>query len=86
MNQLLTYSLNIMYFTEPFNGIESGVFGLIILKSKLFNSSNADFTSLTSFELTCMYFSIDYVVLMYFSACLESTIEYASLHQDSHFP
>ena len=47
INQLLTSSLYIIYLCGLFNGVESGVFGLIILKSKILNSSNASFTSWT---------------------------------------
>ena len=54
MNQFLNYSLNIISLTELFNGIEFGVFGLIKLKYKLFNSSNDYFTSLTLLELPWM--------------------------------
>ena len=51
MNQLLTSSINIISSAEPFSGIEYGVFGLIILKSKCFNFSNYSFTSLPSLKL-----------------------------------
>ena len=50
--QLLTSSLNIVSSNEPFNGIEYGVFGLIILKLKLFNSYQRLFYIVAFVEIT----------------------------------
>ena len=85
-NQLLTSSLNIIYLTETFVVIISGVYGLIRLKSKWFNIYNGSFTSFSTFKLPWMWLSINSVVFVYFYACCASPIEYTFIPKDSYFP